>query len=155
VLDKAGDKIIDAAPGVGKAVDKAGDKIKDLKEKTVEGAKNLGEKIKDKASDVLNKDRTRTRTRTKTPLLPRADRLLGRNARTSARELATAEAGTGHCRARAGQTELELSKMILGARRDSSLEPNLAHTKSPAPGLVLDLVGKILEPVLRMNPEID
>jgi hypothetical protein len=57
VLDKAGDKIIDAAPGVGKAVDKAGDKIKDLKEKTVEGAKNLGEKIKDKASDVLNKDK--------------------------------------------------------------------------------------------------
>src|ERR1022692_3099823 len=33
MFDKAGDKIRDVAPAVGKAIDKAGDKIKDLEDK--------------------------------------------------------------------------------------------------------------------------
>jgi hypothetical protein len=52
VLDKAGDKIKDAAVPVGKMVDKAGEKIKDAGEKIKEEVKDL----KDKAGKALNKD---------------------------------------------------------------------------------------------------
>jgi hypothetical protein len=53
MLDKAGDKIKDAAPKVGEMVDKAGVKIKDAGDKIKEGAKDL----KDKATNALSKDK--------------------------------------------------------------------------------------------------
>jgi hypothetical protein len=65
-IEKAGEKIHDAAtavgdkakevaPAVGKAVDKAGEKIKDIEQKVGDKAKDLGAKIKEEAKDLKDK----------------------------------------------------------------------------------------------------